>query len=275
MSTAYEVQINDSMEEEKGQVIDGVSIHHEHADESTSMLDQQDMSENGNDDGQNRSSANEQGRNQSSRTSSNGQRVLGRGTPELKSPSGKSYKYPVLRQYFEFGPWVGRNRKALCLSCRHQSSSSQPDRLLKHLKRCSALCDEDKEIVEQMMNERGEVKRTKPMTQVRIRSSTNGSQDEEYYDDGYTGADDLSTPHHNSSSISIPSGSKRLRRDHPDRKSHIDQALTRFIMVCRIPLKSIHSKEFIDLCHALDPDYRIPSREAITNVLIPGLLNII
>lgn len=179
-----------------------------------------------------------------------------------------SYKYPLLKRYFEFGPWIGRNRKALCLGCRLQTSSSQPDRLLKHLNRCNALSDEDKAVVHDLMNERTANKRKKPM-QVKLRRDDN---DQSYYDD-----DD-----HNDGSGdemgSIPLSSsllKKPRRDHMDRKSQIDEALTRFIVVCRIPLKAIHSKEFIDLVHALDPNYHLPSRETITNVLIPGLLNII
>ena len=79
----------------------------------------------------------------------------------------------------------------------------------------------------------------------------------------------------NASSISIPaSGLKRDRGD-MDRNSQIDEALARWIIVQRIPLKAINSQEFRELVRLLNPDYRIPSNETITNVLIPGLLNII
>jgi len=187
----------------------------------------------------------------------------------VKTPN--SYKYPQLKRYFEFGPWIGRNRKALCLGCRLQTSSSQPDRLLKHLNRCTALSDADKVIVQDLMNERTANKRKKPM-QLRLKRGEN-DDDTEYYGDDEPNTDGLSSGHN---SISIPAGGlKKMRRDHPDRKSRIDEALTRFIMVCRIPLKAIHSREFVELVHSLDPEYHIPSRENITNVLIPGLLNII
>lgn len=179
---------------------------------------------------------------------------------------GKSncYKYPQLRQYFEFGPWVGRNRKAQCLSCRQQTSSSQPDRLLKHLNRCASLSAEDKALVVELMNERTAIKRKRP-----TRREGNSS----LYDDGDSLVDDLNRA--NTSGVSIPPTPKRSRRDNSDKNSDIDEALTRFIVMCRIPLKAIHSREFIALCRALNPDYQIPSRETITNVLIPGLLNII
>lgn len=221
--------------------------------------------------------------NQSSSTSSSEDKNQDNNDSAPKSPIGnavkspKSYKYPLLRRYFEFGPWVGRNRKAQCLGCHLQTSSSQPDRLLKHLNRCNALSEDDKALVADLMNERTANKRKKPML---LRSKKDNGNDSEYFgeDEQHSGlADDLTITSLNASSASISQGGgvKRSRRDHGDRNSQIDEALTRFIMVCRIPLKSIHSREFIEFVRALDPNYRIPSRENITNVLIPGLLNII
>lgn len=189
----------------------------------------------------------------------------------MKTPN--SYKYPLLKRYYEFGPWIGRNRKAICQGCRLQTSSSQPDRLLKHLNKCSALTDEDKIAVQSLMNERTANKRKKPM---HLRRGEDN--DSEYYgDEGDHTGDELSISGMNSSHHSIiPIGSlKKMRRDPGDKNSQIDDALTRFIMVNRIPLKTIHSSEFIAFVRALNPEYHIPSRETITNVLIPGALHII
>lgn len=187
----------------------------------------------------------------------------------MKIPN--SYKYPLLRRYYEFGPWVGRNRKAKCLGCGLTTSSSQPDRLLKHLNRCTALTEADKVAVTDLMNERTANKRKKPVN-LRLKH-----EDDSYYGDDHCNAgsaDDLTEGGHNT--ISIASGGfKRVKRDHGDKNSQIDEALTRFIMTCRIPLKAIHSPEFVELVRSLNPDYHIPSRETITNVLIPGMLNII
>lgn len=186
----------------------------------------------------------------------------------IKLPN--SYKYPLLKKYYEFGPWIGRNRKAICLGCHLQTSSSQPDRLLKHLNRCNALTEEDKVSVRELMNERTANKRKKPgQGPPRNKSLESDTAPDYCGDDNNSSTDDFScqTP------IILPA--KNHKRLKTDRHSQIDEALTRFIMMCRIPLKSIHSKEFIDFCHALNPDYHIPSRETITNVLIPGLLNII
>jgi hypothetical protein len=181
---------------------------------------------------------------------------------EIK-PDGKSYKYPLLKRYYEFGPWVGRNRKAICIRCKHQSASSQPERLIKHMKRCSKLSESDRSLADELLLESNANKKSK--------QPRSGDADSEYYaddDQNNSSITDRSTTQH--------IGSKRLRRsDTNDRKSQIDQALARFIMCCRIPLKSIHSREFVDFVRSLDSDYRIPSRETITNVLIPGLLNII
>jgi hypothetical protein len=179
---------------------------------------------------------------------------------EIK-PEGKSYKYPLLKNYYEFGPWVGRNRKAICIRCKHQSASSQPERLIKHMKRCSKLSEHDRSLADDLLVESNANKKNKPHT----RSSVD--TESEYYAD-----DDQ-----NNSSINTErsTGSKRIKKEVLDRKTQIDQALTRFIMSCRVPLKSIHSKEFVEFVRSLDPDYRIPSRENITNVLIPGLLNIL
>lgn len=178
---------------------------------------------------------------------------------EIK-PDGKSYKYPQLKRFYEFGPWVGRNRKAICRWCKHQSASSQPERLIKHMKRCPKLSDEDKALADGLLLESNSNKK---------RSQTRSSlgTDSEYFGD-----DDQ-----NSSDRKIPLiSAKRIKKmDTNDRKTHIDQSLTRFIMCCRIPLKAIHSKEFVEFVRSLDPDYRLPSRETITNNLIPDLLNIL
>lgn len=190
----------------------------------------------------------------------------------FKTPN--SYKYPLLKRYYEFGPWVGRNRKAICVGCRLQTSSSQPDRLLKHLNKCSALTESDKVLVQELMNERTANKRKKPM-QLKLdkRDSSEGSN---YYegDQNHSVNDDITLACLSTSQNCLPRA-ERLRPDRSERDSQIDEALTRFIMMCRIPLKAIHSHEFIEFCKALNPDYHIPSREIITNVLIPGLLNII
>lgn len=197
------------------------------------------------------------------------------GVGNNKTPN--SYKYPLLKQYYEFGPWIGRNRKAQCRGCQLKTSSSQPDRLLKHLNRCTALTESDKVSVTDLMNERTANKRKKPVS-LRLKRE---NDDDTYYggDEPNTSlVDDLTLPSGNASHDQIPippGGLKKLKRDHTDKNSQIDEALTRFIMMCRIPLKAIHSQEFIELTHALNPDYHIPSRETITNVLIPGLLNII
>lgn len=191
------------------------------------------------------------------------------GVGNTKTPN--SYKYPLLKRYYEFGPWIGRNRKALCRGCGLKTSSSQPDRLLKHLNRCTALSETEKVSVTDLMNERTANKRKKPVS-LRLKKD---NDEESYYgdDEPNTGlADDLASQNQ----IPIPPGGlKKTKRDHTDRNSQIDEALTRFIMMCRVPLKSIHSKEFVEFTHALNPDYHIPSRETITNVLIPGLLNIL
>lgn len=181
---------------------------------------------------------------------------------EIK-PDGKSYKYPLLKRYYEFGPWVGRNRKAICIRCKHQSASSQPERLIKHMKRCSKLSEHDKSLADELLLESNANKKTK-----RTRSS--GDPDSEYYAD-----DDQNNSSIIAHTSSLPHTARRIKKENLDRKTHLDQALTRFIMCCRIPLKSIHSKEFVEFVRSLDPEYRIPSRENITNVLIPGLLNII
>lgn len=193
----------------------------------------------------------------------------------IKTPN--SYKYPLLKRYYEFGPWVGRNRKAICLGCRLQTSSSQPDRLLKHLNKCSALSDADKVVVQDLMNERTANKRKKPM-QLKLKRDVTDNGAAEYYSENnhnQSMTDDLALSSLNTSQNCLTVGGERLRREHADRNSQIDEALTRFIMMCRIPLKAIHSQEFIELCRTLNPDYHIPSKETITNVLIPGLLNII
>lgn len=185
----------------------------------------------------------------------------------MKTPN--SYKYPLLRQYYNFGPWIGRNRKAICLGCHLQTSSSQPDRLLKHLNRCTALSEVEKSAVQDLMNERTANKRKKPSNHGHSRMrgvDMNNDNTTEYYGDDKNSDSDCPIP---------AGGLKRLKHDRSDRTSQIDEALTRFIMMCRIPLKAIHSKEFIEFVKALDPDYRIPSRETITNVLIPGMLDIL
>lgn len=192
----------------------------------------------------------------------------------MKTPN--SYKYPLLKRYYEFGPWVGRNRKAICLGCRLQTSSSQPDRLLKHLNRCTALSESDKVVVQELMNERTANKRKKPMHLKLKNRDANDSTD--YFSEGdHHGLnEDIALTSLNTSQNCIPARGERLRQaDRSEKDSQIDEALTRFIMMCRIPLKAIHSQEFIGLCRVLNPDYHIPSRETITNVLIPGLLNII
>lgn len=196
------------------------------------------------------------------------------------SKTPNSYKFPLLKRYFEFGPWIGRNRKALCLACHIQTSSSQPDRLLKHLNRCSALSESDKTVVKELMNDRTANKRRKPMSLGRLNKRRGDTdQDSEYYgeDEGNASlVDDLSLGSINTSHTTVPqSGIKKARIEPADRKGQIDEALTKFIMMCRIPLKAVHSKEFVELVRLLDPEYHIPSRETITNVLIPGLLNII
>lgn len=195
----------------------------------------------------------------------NSQTTMEGGAVVMKIPN--SYKYPLLKRYYEFGPWIGRNRKAICVGCRLQTSSSQPDRLLKHLNRCTALSEADKVAVTDLMNERTANKRKKPVS-IRLK----GDNDTESYYGDEQGGDELSG--HNS--ISIPSGGlKRVRREHGDKNGQIDDALTRFIMTCRIPLKAIHSPEFIEFVRSLNPDYHIPSRETITTELIPSLLNIL
>lgn len=204
----------------------------------------------------------------------------------VKPPN--SYKYPLLKKYYEFGPWVGRNRKAICVSCRAQTCSSQPDRLLRHLSKCIALTDADKVLVADLMNERTANKRKKPQ-QVRVGSSSKrqhmGDIDSDYY--GENGNDDLNLSGLNNCSLNLPGGNgsgepkgfiESIKgKYHRENDSHIqiDEALTRFIISCRIPLKAIHSHEFVEFCRALNPDYHLPSRETITNVLIPGMLNII
>lgn len=160
----------------------------------------------------------------------------------IKTPN--SYKYPLLKKYFEFGPWIGRNRKALCVHCKLQTSSSQPDRLIKHLNKCNSLGEDDKVIVADLMNERTANKRKRPATSSVTKSKKN--------------AVDCSSPH-----------------ETLDKNSQVDLALTRFIIHCKIPLKAIHSREFVEFCRSLNSDYHIPSRETITNDLIPSLLNIL
>lgn len=165
-------------------------------------------------------------------------------TPIMKTPN--SYKYPLLKKYFEFGPWVGRNRKALCLHCRVQSASSQPDRLIKHLNRCPAISDDDRVVVQDLMNERTAHKRKKPTP----KSQNANSEGSDFF---------------NSEQEDVPL----------DRKSRIDRSLTRWIIADKVSLRVIESKSFVDFVHAMDPTYQIPTRETITNKLIPSLLNII
>lgn len=204
------------------------------------------------------------------------------GVVEILNKTPNSYKYPLLKRYYEFGPWVGRNRKATCLGCRLQTSSSQPDRLLKHLNKCSALSEPDKVVVQDLMNERTANKRKKTL-QPRIRHpnvseiGTAEYYSSENHDHDRSMSDSLALSSLNTSQNCLPAGThERHRREHnANRTSQIDEALTRFIMMCRIPLKAIHSQEFIEFCRALNPEYHIPSKETITNVLIPGLLNII
>lgn len=229
-------------------------------------------------------SANLQNANDDSDGGGGGGGPNGSGRASLSGASGtgkspNSYKYPLLRRYFEFGPWVGRNRKALCLGCRQQTSSSQPDRLLRHLNRCNALTDDDKAQVADLMNERTANKRRKPGCS-KSRATNHDDSEGGYYggDEDHSGVmDDILNAANTSHgpSLNIPTGNlKRLKRD-SDKHSHIDEALTRFIVLCRIPLKVIHSREFVEMARVLNPDYQIPSRETITNVLIPGLLNIL
>lgn len=171
---------------------------------------------------------------------------------EIK-PEGKSYKYPVLKRYYEFGPWVGRNRKAICIRCKHQSASSQPERLIKHMKRCPKLSANDKTIADGLLVESNANKKGRPKTRARSSSETELADED------------------------TPKRPTR-RTDNTmtsERRAEIDQALTKFIMCCRIPLKSIQSKEFIAFVRAMNPDYTLPSTETITNTLIPGLLNIL
>ena len=196
-----------------------------------------------------------------------------------------SYKYPVLKKYFEFGPWVGRNRNTQCRGCGHQSCSSQPDRLLKHLRKCDAISENDKCIAEELISKRDDKKPTNsrmriPRTQGAKFRPSNHDEDfgplprpTPFFDqdelDSFT---DHSAANMTASTLSLPSAKKSK---HMDRRDLINQALTRFIMVWRIPLKSIHSKEFKDLVHSLDPNFHLPSRETITTNLIPGMLNIL
>lgn len=191
-----------------------------------------------------------------------------------KTPN--SYKYPLLKKYFEFGPWVGRNRKALCVHCRTQASSSQPDRLLKHLNKCSGLSEEDKAVVAELMNERTANKRRR-RGECRLSRETQSDSDSPFYPlDDQQLADDLTGVANSShDSLPLPLNKKQKRDNALDKNSQIDEALVRFIIHCRIPLKAIHSPSFIEFCRALNADYVLPSRERITNVLIPGLLNII
>lgn len=202
---------------------------------------------------------------------------------EIK-PDGKSYKYPQLKSYYEFGPWVGRNRKAICRRCKHQSASSQPERLIRHLKRCVKLTDEERSMADEMLLESNARKKA------RSKSDSVDNDSEYHADDDHNNTSlkpepperpcPLSRKKTRSASVATAvshTASKRAKKSLMDhaKKAEIDQALTRFIMCCRIPLKSIHTKSFIDFVHSLNPDYEIPSRETITNVLIPSLLNII
>lgn len=179
-----------------------------------------------------------------------------------------SYKYPLLKKYYNFGPWIGRNRKAICLGCTLQTSSSQPDRLLKHLNRCTALTEADKIAVQDLMNERTANKRKKPSQpghSMRSRNvDLNNDNTTEYYGDG------------SGEGYLLPaSGLKKMRRDPSDRVGRIDESLTRFIIRCKIPLKAIQSQEFADFVKSLDSDYRVPNHEIITTVLIPSMLELV
>lgn len=187
---------------------------------------------------------------------------------EIK-PDGKSNKYPLLKVYYEFGPWVGRNRKAICVRCKYTSASSQPERLIRHLRKCVALNEEDRKVAEELLLVSNANKKKNKRQALELASA---EDETDYF---ATDNDDNNKSALVSSVIALSSpGPKRLKRDHPDRKNHIDQCLVRFILCNRIPLKSIHSKEFIEFVRSLDPEYRLPSREIITNTLIPGLLKI-
>lgn len=274
MSGAYEVQISETLDGKHHTTIALDSTRNEPA----AAIGQHNQQQATTQQNHNEAVGNNSNNHQSSSTSSNEERQDNDGSTSMqgaiKTPN--SYKYPLLKRYYEFGPWIGRNRKAICLGCRLQTSSSQPDRLLKHLNRCTALTETDKVSVTDLMNERTANKRKRPSMQLKSRKE--GDDDDSLYGDEHNAslADDLTLSGLNASCISIPaSGLKRTKREPQDKNSQIDEALTRFVISCRIPLKAIHSKEFIEFVHALNPDYRIPSRETITNVLIPGLFDIL
>lgn len=197
---------------------------------------------------------------------------------------GRPHKYPALKQYYEFGAWVGRNRKAICVSCRHQSASSQPERLIRHLKRCPALSEHDRSIADDLLAETMANKKTPgrpPGSGYRNHKNANRS----YNDDSYNsladqGDEDCANNNDTTNETGTPAAvglrpTIKRQKVYAETRNRIDEALTRFIMVNRIPLKSISSKEFVEFVKALNPDYRIPHQNTITNVLIPGLLQLI
>jgi len=209
---------------------------------------------------------------------------------------GRPHKYPALKQYYEFGAWVGRNRKAICVSCRHQSASSQPERLIRHLKRCPALSEHDRSIADDLLAETMANKKTgRPpnssfANQLKgpnrsfndshnsFSADVSGVTDHEEHNNSVVNTTNNNDASANESGTPNAVNSKpatKRQRVFAESKNRIDEALTRFIMVNRIPLKSISSREFVEFVRFLNPDYRIPTQGHITNVLIPGLLNII
>lgn len=204
------------------------------------------------------------------------------GEKSMLMRDGRPHKYPALKQYYEFGAWVGRNRKAICVSCRHQSASSQPERLIRHLKRCPALSEHDRSIADELLAETMANKKTPGRPPGSSYANHNKSVNRSY-NDSYSGEGGDHDDHTNNNNDSNAEGGTpaavglkpKRQKVYVGSKNHIDEALTRFIMVNRIPLKSISSREFIEFVRTLNPDYRIPTQGHITNVLIPGLLNII
>lgn len=182
------------------------------------------------------------------------------------SKNAASYKYPALSHYYEFGPWISRNRRAICKGCQLSTSSSQPDRLLKHLRRCSGLSQNDRLIVEEIMLERNRSKvyRTAKKMQKEERSASDEDADRSEANGT------LSEINESTLSPTII----KVKREFC-RKSIIDDSLTKFIVKHRIPLKAIHSSEFISLVKVLSPDYHLPSQETITNILIPRELKLL
>lgn len=199
-------------------------------------------------------------------------------TPALES----SYvaKAPLLKKYFNHESESDKIGEATCLACNQPVSDLNPDGLLEHLSICNALSQADSAQALELINGKNQELGDNHIEQ----SQHSNDQDTSHRDDDKKDDDTASLGSQSAEKTNqpatqivplVPGPQKRIKKEHPERKALLEEALTRYTMVNKIPLKCVHSKEFTEFVKLLDPEFKIPSRETITTILIPKLLRIL